>query len=181
MLDLYGHFIRLNQQPEQAVAVPHEEGCRGKRGRGVEADLRNQQPEHISPQEPSGILTYGHFIQSLQERLANGSIEKSELKNHYGLVNTQFNTWMKRAVEENVVAESKPMMLSLNQQPEHISPQEPSGISDLYGHFIQSLQERLANGSIEKSELKNHYGLVNTQFNTWMKRAVEEEQLPLPI
>ena len=136
----------------------------------------NQQPEHISPQEPSGISDlYGHFIQSLQERLANGSIEKSELKSHYGLVKTQFNTWMKRAVEEKVVAESKPMMLSLNQQPEHTSPQEPSGISDLYGHFIQSLQERLANGSIEKSELENHYGLVKTQFDAWMNKAIEEK------
>ena len=84
---------------------------------------------------------------------------------------------MKRAVEENEVAESKPVMLSLNQQPEHTRPQEPSGSSDLYGHFIQSLQEQLANGSIEKSELENHYGLVNTQFNTWMKRAVEENEV----
>ena len=199
---LYGHFIRSLQERLANGSIKKSElenhyGLKQSQfdawmKRGVEENVvaeskpmmlsLNQQPEHISPQEPSGISDlYGHFIQSLQERLANGSIEKSELKNHYGLVNTQFNTWMKRAVEENVVAESKPMMLSLNQQPEHISPQEPSGISDLYGHFIQSLQERLANGSIEKSELKNHYGLVNTQFNTWMKRAVEEEQLPLPI
>ena len=200
--DLYGHFIQSLQERLTNGSIEKSE-LKNHYGlvntqfntwmkRAVEENVvaeskpmmlsLNQQPEHISPQEPSGISDlYGHFIQSLQERLANGSIEKSELKNHYGLVNTQFNTWMKRAVEENVVAESKPMMLSLNQQPEHISPQEPSGISDLYGHFIQSLQERLANGSIEKSELKNHYGLVNTQFNTWMKRAIEEEQLPLPI
>ena len=135
----------------------------------------SEQPEYTRPQEQSSDL-YGHFIQSLQERLANGSLKKSELENHYGLVNTQFDTWTKRAVEENVVAESKPVMLSLNQQPEHPSPQEqePSGSSDLYSHFIQSLRERLANGSLKKSELENHYGLVNTQFNTWMKRAVEE-------
>ena len=136
----------------------------------------SEQPEYTRPQEQNSDL-YGHFIQSLRERLANGSIKKSELENHYGLVNTQFNTWMKRAVEENEVAESKPVMLSLNQQPEHTRPQEPSGSSDLYGHFIQSLQEQLANGSIEKSELENHYGLVNKQFNTWMKRAVEENEV----
>ena len=200
--DLYGHFIQSLQERLTNGSIEKSE-LKSHYGlmntqfntwmkRAVEENVvaeskpmmlsLNQQPEHTSPQEPSGISDlYGHFIQSLQERLTNGSIEKSELKSHYGLVNTQFNTWMKRAVEENVVAESKPVMLSLNQQPEHTSPQEPSGISDLYGHFIQSLQERLANGSIEKSELENHYGLVNTQFNTWMKRAVEEEQLPLPI
>ena len=136
----------------------------------------SEQPAHIRPQEPSDSSDlYGHFIQSLRKQLANGSIKKSELENHYGLVNKQFNTWMKRAVEGKVVTESKPVMLSLNQQPEHPSPQEqePSDSSDLYGHFIQSLRKQLANGSIKKSELENHYGLVNKQFNTWMKRAVE--------
>ena len=98
----------------------------------------SEQPEHTSPQKqaPSVISDlYGHFIQSLQERLTNGSIEKSELENHYGLVNTQFDTWMKRAVEENVVTkESNPGVLySLNQQFDHISPQEPFGSSGLYG------------------------------------------------
>ena len=136
----------------------------------------SEQPAHIRPQEPSDSSDlYGHFIQSLRKQLTNGSIKKSELENHYGLVKTQFNTWMKRAVEGKVVTESKPVMLSLNQQPEHPSPQEqePSGSSDLYGHFIQSLRKQLTNGSIKKSELENHYGLVKTQFNTWMKRAVE--------
>ena len=116
----------------------------------------NQQPEHPTPQEqePSGSSDlYGHFIQSLQDRLANGSIIKSELESHYGLVKTQFDTWMKRAIEENVVStKSKPVVFSsLNQQPEHPTPQEqePSGSSDLYDHFIQLLQDRLANGSIQ--------------------------------
>ena len=63
---------------------------------------------------------------------------------------------------------------NVSEQPEHISPQEPSDSSDLYGHFIRSLQERLANGSIKKSELESHYGLVHTQFDIWMKRAVEQ-------
>ena len=63
---------------------------------------------------------------------------------------------------------------NVSEQSEHISPQEPSHSSDLYGHFIQSLRELLAKGSIKKSELEKHYGLVNTQFNTWIKRAVEE-------
>ena len=63
-----------------------------------------------------------------------------------------------------------------SEQSEPLSPQEPSVIPDLYGYFIQTLQELLANGngSIKKSELESHYGLVKTQFNTWMKRAVEE-------
>ena len=139
----------------------------------------NQQPEHPSPQEqePSGSSDlYGHFIQSLRERLANGSIEKSELESQSGLVKKQFDTWMKRAVEEKVVKESKPVVLySLNQQPEHISPQEPSGSSDLYGHFIQSLREQLEIGSLQKSELKNQSGLVNSQFDAWMNRAIEEK------
>ena len=138
----------------------------------------DQQPEHASPQEPSVISDlYGHFIQSLQERLANGSLKQSELESHYGLVKRQFDAWMKRVIEEKVVnKESRPGVLySLDQQPEHTSPQEPSVISDLYGHFIQSLQERLANGSIEKSELENHYGLVKRQFDAWMKRAIEEK------
>ena len=103
----------------------------------------DQQPEHASPQEPSVISDlYGHFIQSLQERLANGSLKQSELESHYGLVKRQFDAWMKRAIEEKVVnKELRPGVLySLDQQPEHASPQEPSVISDLYGHFIQSLQ-----------------------------------------
>ena len=139
----------------------------------------NQQPEHPSPQEqePSGSSDlYSHFIQSLRERLANGSIEKSELESHYGLVKKQLDTWMKRAVEEKVVKESKPVVLySLNQQPEHISPQEPSGSSDLYGHFIQSLREQPEIESLQKSELKNQSGLVNSQFDAWMNRAIEEK------
>ena len=136
----------------------------------------SEQPEYTRPQEQNSDL-YGHFIQSLRERLANGSIKKSELENYYGLLKTQFDAWMKRAIEEKVVAESKPVMLSLNQQPEHTSPQkqEPSGSSDLYGHFIQSLQERLANGSLKQSELESHYGLVKRQFDAWMKRAIEEK------
>ena len=138
----------------------------------------DQQPEHASPQEPSVISDlYGHFIQSLQERLANGSLKQSELESHYGLVKRQFDAWMKRAIEEKVVnKESRPGVLySLDQQPEHTSPQEPSVISDLYGHFIQSLQERLANGSLKQSELESHYGLVKRQFDAWMKRAIEEK------
>ena len=136
----------------------------------------NQQPDRISPQEPShspGL--YGHFIQSLCELLANGSIKKSELENHYGLVKKQFDTWINRAIEEKVITkESRPGVLyRLNQQPEHSSPQDQS--SDLYGHFIQSLCELLANGSIKKSELENHYGLVKKQFDTWMMMAIEEK------
>ena len=136
----------------------------------------SEQPEYTRPQEQNSDL-YVHFIQSLRERLANGSFQKSELESYYGLVKTQFDAWMNRAIEEKVVKESKPVMLSLNQQPEHTSPQEqePSGSSDLYSHFIQSLRERLANGSIEKSELESHYGLVKKQLDTWMKRAVEEK------
>ena len=140
----------------------------------------SEQPEHTRPQEPSDSSDlYSHFIQSLRERLANGYLKKSELENHYGLVKTQFDTWMHKAVEENVVAkDSKPgVIYSLNQQPGHSSPQEqePSGNSDLCGHFIQSLRERLVNGSIKESELKSHYGLVKTQFDAWMKRAIEEK------
>ena len=63
---------------------------------------------------------------------------------------------------------------NVSEQPEHISPQEPSDSSDLYGHFIRSLQERLADGSIKKSELESHYGLVQTQFDIWMRMAVEQ-------
>ena len=65
---------------------------------------------------------------------------------------------------------------NVSEQPEHTRPQEqePSGSSDLYGHFIQSLRELLANGSIEKSELESHYGLVQTQFDIWMRMAVEQ-------
>ena len=145
----------------------------------------NQQPEHTSPQEPSDSSDlYGHFIQSLRERLANESLQKSELEKHkaelekhYGLLKTQFDAWMKRAIEEKVVIkEPKPGVLySLNQQPEHTSPQEPSDSSDLYGHFIQSLRERLANESLQKSELENYYGLLKTQFDAWMNRAIEEK------
>ena len=143
----------------------------------------SEQPAHISPQEPSDSSDlYGHFIQSLQERLANGSIKKAELEKHkaelekhYGLLKTQFDAWMKKAIEEKVVTkDSKPGVLySLNQQPEHTSPQEPSGSSDLYGYFIQSLRELLANRSIKESELKSHYGLLKTQFDAWMKKAIE--------
>ena len=64
---------------------------------------------------------------------------------------------------------------NVSEQPAHISPQEPSHSSDLYGHFIQSLRERLANGSIKKSELEKHYGLLKTQFDAWMNRAIEEK------
>ena len=64
---------------------------------------------------------------------------------------------------------------NVSEQPEHISPQEPSHSSDLYGHFIQSLRELLVNGSIEKAELEKHYGLKQSQFDAWMKRAVEEK------
>lgn len=62
---------------------------------------------------------------------------------------------------------------NVSEQPEHTKPQEQS--SDLYGHFIQSLRELLAKGSIKKSELENHYGLETKQFDTWMKRAIEEK------
>ena len=136
----------------------------------------SEQPEYTSPQEQNSDL-YGHFIQSLRERLANGSFQKSELESYYGLVKTQFDAWMKRAIEEKVVTkESNPGVLySLNQQFDRISPQEPSGSSGLYGHFIRSLQERLANKFLKESELKNHYGLLKKQFDAWMKRAIEEK------
>ena len=62
---------------------------------------------------------------------------------------------------------------NVSEQPEHTRPQEQN--SDLYGHFIQSLHAQLANGSIKKSELENHYGLETKQFDTWMKRAIEEK------
>lgn len=103
---------------------------------------------------------------------------------------------------ERTVAEITPSgTKNGSEQSEHISPQEPSVIPDLYGYFIQTLQERIANenGSIKKSELESHYGLVKGQVDIWMKRAVEEgvvikksrpvrferppqaEQTPLPI
>ena len=136
----------------------------------------SEQPEHTRPQEPldsSGL--YGHFIQSLRELLAKGSIKKAEIEKHYGLKQSQFDAWMNRAIEEKVVTkEPNPGVLyRLNQQPEHSSPQDQS--SDLYGHFIQSLRERLANGSIKKAELEKHYGLVKKQFDTWMTMAIEEK------
>ena len=136
----------------------------------------SEQPEYTRPQEQNSDL-YVHFIQSLRERLANGSFQKSELESYYGLVKTQFDAWMKRAIEEKVVTkESNPGVLySLNQQFDRISPQEPSGSSGLYGHFIRSLQERLANKFLKESELKNHYGLLKKQFDAWMKRAIEEK------
>ena len=62
---------------------------------------------------------------------------------------------------------------NVSEQPEHTRPQEQN--SDLYGHFIQALRERLANGSIKKSELEKHYDLKKSQFDTWMKRAIEEK------
>ena len=62
---------------------------------------------------------------------------------------------------------------NVSEQPEYTKPQEQN--SDLYGHFIQSLRAQLANGSIKKSELENHYGLETKQFDTWMKRAIEEK------
>lgn len=78
-------------------------------------------PEHPSPQEQNSDL-YGHFIQSLQERLANGPRKKSELESHYGLVQTQFDAWMKRAVEQGVVIKkSKPVRFEL---PDHTSSKE---------------------------------------------------------
>ena len=198
--DLYGHFIQslrerlangsikkselenyyglLKTQFDAWMKRAIEEKVVNKESNpGVLYSL-DQQPEHASPQEPSVISDlYGHFIQSLQERLANGSLKQSELESHYGLVKRQFDAWMKRAIEEKVVnKESRPGVLySLDQQPEHTSPQEPSVISDLYGHFIQSLQERLANGSLKQSELESHYGLVKRQFDAWMKRAIEEK------
>ena len=63
-----------------------------------------------------------------------------------------------------------------SEQSDPLSPQAPSVTPDLYGYFIQTLQERLANenGSVEKSELERHYGLVKGQVHIWMKRAVEE-------
>ena len=143
----------------------------------------SEQPEHTKPQEQSSDL-YGHFIQSLRELLAKGSIKKSELEKHkselgkhYGLLKTQFDAWMNKAIEEKVVIkESNPGVLySLNQQPEHTSPQAPSDSSVLYGHFIQSLRELLAKGSIKKSELEKHYGLVKKQFDAWMMMAIEEK------
>ena len=66
------------------------------------------------------------------------------------------------------------MPVNVSEQPEYASPEEPSDNPDLYGHFIRSLRERLANGSIKKSELESHYGLVKSQFDIWMKRAVEQ-------
>ena len=145
----------------------------------------SEQPEHTKPQEPSDSSDlYGHFIQSLRARLAKGSIKKSELEKHkselekhYGLLKKQFDAWMNRAIEEKVaIKESNPGVLyHLNQQPDRISPQEPSHSPGLYGHFIQSLRELLANGSIKKPELENHYGLVKKQFDTWINRAIEEK------
>ena len=136
----------------------------------------SEQPEYTKPQEQSSD-PYGYFIQSLRERLANGAMKKSQLESHYPLVKSQFDVWMKRAVEEKAVTkDSKPGVLySLNQQFDRISPQEPSGNADLYGHFIQSLRERLANGAIKESQLKKHYGLVKSQFDAWIKKAVEEK------
>ena len=136
----------------------------------------SEQPEYTKPQEQSSDL-YEHFIQSLRERLANGASKKSQLESHYDLVKSQFDAWMKRAVEEKAVTkDSKPGVLySLNQQFDRISPQEPSGNADLYEHFIQSLRERLANGASKKSQLESHYDLVKSQFDAWMKRAVEEK------
>ena len=114
-------------------------------------------------------LTYtGTLFSRSAEQLANGSIKKAELEKHkadlekhYGLLKTQFDAWMKRAIEQKVVKkEPRPGVLySLNQQPEHTSrpqEQEPLDSSGLYGHFIRSLQERLANGSIKKAELEKH-------------------------
>ncbi len=65
----------------------------------------------------------------------------------------------------------------VSEQPAHTSPQaqEPSDSSDLYGHFIQSLRVRLANGSIKKAELEKHYGLKKSQFDAWMNRAIEQK------
>ena len=82
----------------------------------------SEQSEHIRPQEQGSDLLYRHFIQSLQKLLANGSIEKSELESHYGLVEKQFNTWMKRAVEEKVVSKKlRPVRFEL---PDHTNPKE---------------------------------------------------------
>lgn len=64
---------------------------------------------------------------------------------------------------------------NVSEQPAHIRPQEPSDSSDLYGYFIQSLRELLINGSIKKAELEKHYGLKQSQFDAWMKRAVGEK------
>ena len=81
----------------------------------------SEQPEYTKPQEQNSDL-YGHFIQSLRERLANGSIEKSELESHYGLVQKQFDIWVKRAVEQGVVIKkSKPVRFAL---PDHTSPKD---------------------------------------------------------
>ena len=196
--DLYGHFIQslrerlANGSIKKAELEKHyglvkkqfdawmnraiEEKVVTKEPRPGVLYRLNQQPEHTSPQESShSSVLYGYFIQSLRERLANGSIKKAELEKHYGLVKKQFDAWMNRAIEEKVVTkEPRPGVLyHLNQQPEHSSPQDQS--SDLYGHFIQSLRERLANGSIKKAELEKHYGLVKKQFDTWMKKAVEEK------
>ena len=94
---------------------------------------------------------------------------------------TQFDAWMKRAIEQKVVKkEPRPGVLySLNQQTEHTSrPQEPSGSSDLYEYFIQSLQEQLANEPVQKSKLKNYYNdLLKTQFDAWMNRAIEQNRV----
>ena len=196
--DLYGHFIQslrellVNGSIKKSELESHyglektqfnawmnravEEKVVTKEPRPGVLYRLNQQPEHTSPQEPSGSsVLYGRFIQLLRELLAKGSIKKSELESHYGLEKTQFNAWMNRAVEEKVVTkEPRPGVLyRLNQQPEHSSPQDQS--SDLYGHFIQSLRELLAKGSIKKSELESHYGLEKTQFNVWMDRAIEQK------
>ena len=81
-----------------------------------------------------------------------------------------------------VIKESNPegVLYSLNQQPEHTSPQEqePSGSSVLYGHFIRSLQERLASKFLKESELESYYGLVKKQFNIWIKRAIRKKWSP---
>ncbi len=135
----------------------------------------NQQP----PPRPSGSSgLYEHFCQDLRKQLDNKPVQKSELESYYrrtdGLVKTQFNDWIKKAVEQKVVTESKPKMLSLNQQ-----PPQPSGSSGLYEHFRQDLRKQLDNKPVQKSELESHYrrtdGLTKTQFNDWIKKAVEQK------
>ena len=124
----------------------------------------NQQPPQLSGS--SGL--YEHFRQDLCKQLDNKPVQKSELESHYRLVKTQFNDWIKKAIEQKVVTESK--MLSLNQQ-----PPPPSGSSGLYEHFQQDLCKQLDNKPVQKSELESHYRLVKTQFNIWIKKAIEQK------
>lgn len=85
------------------------------------------------------------------------------------------------STEQPVVGTAVSSAGSVSERPEHPSPQELSGRSDLYGHFIRSLRGLLANGSLKTKELRDHYcsqaDLETKQLNTWIKRAVAEGEV----